>query len=120
VRWLADECVHADVVGDLRRAGHDVLYAAEVLRQTEDADLADEALRDGRILLAEDKDFGDLAFLKMRATPSIVLLRFSTARRALKSPCLLATIAKHGDAFDGNLTVIDERGVRQRPLERKG
>ena len=120
MRWLADECVHADVVSDLRRAGHDVLYAAEVSPQTEDSELADEALRDGRVLLTEDKDFGDLAFLKMRAMRGTVLLRFPTARRGLKSPRLLEAIARYGEAFYGNLTVIDERRVRQRPLERKG
>jgi predicted nuclease of predicted toxin-antitoxin system len=62
VRWLADECVHSDVVNALRVAGHDVLYAAESARQTADTILIDEAHSRGRILLTEDKDFGDLTF----------------------------------------------------------
>ena len=66
MHWLADECVHSPVVDELRNVGHDVVYAAEVARQTADVLLADEALREQRILLTEDKDFGEIVFLHAR------------------------------------------------------
>lgn len=120
MRWLADECVHSDVVRDLRLAGHDVRYAAEVFRQAADSDLADEAHRDGRILLTEDKDFGELAFQKLRAVPGIVLLRFPQERRFLKSPCLLDAIARYGLVLGDSFTVIQEKRTRRRPIARRG
>jgi predicted nuclease of predicted toxin-antitoxin system len=64
MRWLADECVHAPVVMGLRSDGHDVIYAAETATQTVDRGLAEEAHRTGRILLTEDRDFGELVFQK--------------------------------------------------------
>jgi predicted nuclease of predicted toxin-antitoxin system len=120
MRWLADECVHSDVVRDLRVSGHDVIYAAEVFRRTPDADIADEALRDGRILLTEDKDFGDIAFQQLRAVPAIVLLRFPQERRQLKSVRLLQVIARYGITLSGNFTVVEETRERQRPVPNQG
>ena len=120
MRWLIDECVHSDIVRDLRLAGHDVKYAAEVFRQTADADLADEALRDGRILITEDKDFGDIAFQKPHAVPGIILLRFPPERRGAKSRCLLDAIGQYEATLHENFTVVEETRVRQRLIPRWG
>ena len=116
MRRLADECVHAEIVRQLRAAGHDVLYAAESRRQAPDGDLADEALRTGRILITEDKDFGDLAFLELRQMPPTILLRFAPQRRALKSARLFEAIARHGTELQNGFTVIEEVQERRRPF----
>lgn len=118
MRWLADECVHAPVVAYLRAEGHDVVYAAETGQQTVDANLADEAIRSGRILLTEDKDFGELAFAERRSVPGIVLLRFPTAHRSEKWPGLKAAIDQHGETLYRSFTAIDRRRVRCQPLAR--
>jgi predicted nuclease of predicted toxin-antitoxin system len=62
VRWLADECVDAGLVSHLRAAGHDVIYMAEVSPAASDARVLMRAQAERRILLTEDKDFGDLVF----------------------------------------------------------
>jgi predicted nuclease of predicted toxin-antitoxin system len=62
VRWLADECVAAPLVNSLRAAGHDVTYVAEVAASLGDTDVIALAMRENRVLLTEDKDFGDLVF----------------------------------------------------------
>ncbi len=116
MRWLADECVHAPVVAALRAEGHDVVYAVEAGRRTVDADLASDALRSARILLTEDKDFGELAFAERRAIPGIVLLRFSPAHRSRKWPSLKAAIETYGDGLYRSFTVIDEQRSRCQPL----
>lgn len=59
MRWLADECIDAGLVTRLREAGHDVLYAAEVSSGASDADVLRLADEQDRVLLTEDKDFGD-------------------------------------------------------------
>lgn len=112
LRWLADECVHAPVVASLRAAGHDVVYAAETQRQTPDADLAQQALSDHRILLTEDKDFGELAFREQRIMSGIVLLRLSPPLRELKWSRLEAAIVQYGDALYRSFTVVDENRTR--------
>lgn len=116
MRWLADECVHAPVVAGLRADGHDVIYATETAGQTRDDNLAEEALRAGRILLTEDKDFGELVFRQRRPASGTVLLRFPAARRSMKLARLKATIEEHGEALYRAFTVVEESRARSRPL----
>jgi predicted nuclease of predicted toxin-antitoxin system len=116
VRWLADECVHAPVVASLRSDGHDVLYAAEILRQSADINLAQEALRTDRILLTEDKDFGELTFRERQTVPGILLLRFPTARRHLKWSQLQVAIRRYGGLLQRSFTVVEENRIRSRLL----
>jgi predicted nuclease of predicted toxin-antitoxin system len=80
VRWLADECVAARLVLQLRRAAHDVSYVAEDSPGSLDESIIDLAMHEGRLLLTEDKDFGDLVFGLGRPVPGIILLRVSPER----------------------------------------
>ena len=57
---LADECSDALVVDGLRGDGHDVLYVREVARGSDDDTVLQMAADQQRILLTEDKDFGEL------------------------------------------------------------
>jgi len=62
VRWLADECVDAPLIRQLRDAGHDVAYIVEGDAGATDAEIISRAHAESRLLLTEDKDFGELAF----------------------------------------------------------
>jgi predicted nuclease of predicted toxin-antitoxin system len=84
VRLLADENVPFVIVAWLRSQGHDVLYAAEVLVQTSDADLLTEAENQGYCILTEDKDFGELVFRDRRNTHGVILLRMENLTASLR------------------------------------
>ena len=60
MRFLADESCDYAVVRALRSAGHDVVAVADTNAQAPNTEVADLAASDGRILLTEDKDFGQL------------------------------------------------------------
>ena len=75
MRWLADECVDAALVRRLRGAGHDVIYAAEVASEATDAQILRRANDEHRLLLTEDKDFGEFVFRLHMTVPGLVLLR---------------------------------------------
>ncbi|MGH6872472.1 MAG: DUF5615 family PIN-like protein [Rhizomicrobium sp.] len=117
MRWFADECVHAIVVKELRNAGHDVIYAAEIARQTEDSRLAERTRQEGRILLTEDKDFGEIAFRNPSQAVATVLLRWPIQLRRAMWPQLQDAIAQYGDKLARGFTVIDETRVRYRSLD---
>jgi predicted nuclease of predicted toxin-antitoxin system len=116
VRWLADECVAAPLVGFLRTDGHDVHYIAEVAAGLSDTDVIALASREMRLLLTEDKDFGDLVFRRERAVPGVVLLRIGSEAPALKAIRLAAAIERYGDGLFGRYTVIEGGRFRSRRL----
>ena len=116
MRWLADECVDAGLVAGLRAAGHDVIYVAEVAPAESDATIIGRAQRDGRLLLTEDKDFGDLVFRQGKPVPGVVLLRVDPAMHALKAERLGAAIERFGDNLFGRYMIIEEARFRSRPL----
>jgi predicted nuclease of predicted toxin-antitoxin system len=116
VRWLADECVAASLVAVLRAGGHDVLYVAETDAGLSDTDVIALALREKRLLLTEDKDFGDLVFRRRSSVPGVVLMRIDSANPTLKTTRLAAAIERYGDGLFGRYTVLEEGRFRSRRL----
>jgi predicted nuclease of predicted toxin-antitoxin system len=117
VRWLADECVSPFIVARLRDRGQDVLYIAETDPGAPDSDIVGRADRERRLLLTEDKDFGELVFRWHRPAPGIVLLRFFPEARDQKWPQLAAAIDRYGDALLGRYTVVENDRIRSRLLD---
>jgi len=116
VRWLADECVDAALVSQLRGAGHDASYIAEIASGVTDTEALQRAQQEGRLFLTEDKDFGELVFRLKRAVPGVVLLRIDPEKSQLKWARLAAAIAKFAEGLFGRYVVIEEARFRSRPL----
>ena len=81
-----------------------------------DVDVVELAIREGRLLLTEDKDFGDLVFRRGRAVPGIVLLRISSESPRLQNERLMTAIDRYNDGLFGQYLVIEEARFRSRPL----
>jgi predicted nuclease of predicted toxin-antitoxin system len=116
MRWLADECVSAALVAHLRAMGHDVSYIAELAPAEADSSVMAHAQREARLLLTEDKDFGELVFRRGGAVPGLVLIRIDPERATLTSGRLDAAITRFGDSLFGRYTVVQEARFRSRPL----
>jgi predicted nuclease of predicted toxin-antitoxin system len=116
LRWLADECIDAALVLQMRQSGHDVLYAAEMASGASDPMILGHARTELRLLLTEDKDFGDLVFRSGQAVPGIVLLRIEPQQAQIKWPRLAAAIAHFGEALRGRYVVVEPARFRSRPL----
>jgi predicted nuclease of predicted toxin-antitoxin system len=116
MRFLADECCDAALVDALRRDGHDILYAIESLRGATDDSLLACAFFERRILLTEDKDFGELVYRLRRLTHGVVLLRFDVADRDLKVPRLRYLLEQETERLSGAFVVLEADKIRIRPL----
>jgi len=116
VRFPADECCDAALVGALRDDGHDVLYAVESLRGVTDDEVLHQAFSERRVLLTEDKDFGELVYRLRRPALGIVLLRFDVADRALKIPRLRRLLEQEARRLSSSFIVLEVDKVRIRPL----
>ena len=116
MRFLADECCDTGLVNALRDDGHDVLYALESLRGVSDDALLNLAFEEDRILLTEDKDFGELVFRLRKSTRGIILLRFDVPDRTLKIPRLRQLLTETAERLPGTFVVLETDKFRIRPL----
>ncbi len=91
MRFLADESCDFAVVRALREAGHEVVAIAEISPRATDEAVIEIALREERILLTEDKDFGRLVYAHRQITGGVLLLRFPARVRAGLPGAVIAT-----------------------------
>jgi hypothetical protein len=75
------------------------------------------AERDARLLLTEDKDFGELVFRRGATVPGLVLVRIDPDRKLLIASRLETAIARSGSSLFGRYTVVEEARFRSRPLQ---
>src|SRR5436305_6857881 len=76
MRFLANENFPGSAVESLAAAGHDIVWVRSIAPGASDADVLARAVREQRILLTFDKDFGELALASgLPRLCGIVLLR---------------------------------------------
>jgi predicted nuclease of predicted toxin-antitoxin system len=118
MRLLADENIDPALVAWLRGQGHDVLAVRETIPGAPDRHVLDLATEDERILLTEDKDFGEMLFRRRLPSSGIILLRFRTFTREEFFDLLTSFWPDiHRQAF-GHFVVVTNETLRIRPLPR--
>jgi predicted nuclease of predicted toxin-antitoxin system len=120
VRWFADECVDAGLVRRLCGAGHDVVYVPEFASGMTDAEVLRRAYDEHRLLVTEDKDFGEIVFRLHLPVPGLVLLRVDPERHLLKWVRLESAVQRFGQRLFGRYAVLKRLGsVRDRYSDRR-
>ena len=116
MRFLANENIPADAVTALERAGHDIVWVRTAAPGSKDEDILAWAMREGRVLLTFDQDFGELAWRAgLPASSGIVLFRLPMPAAAEAGAMLAARICERND-WAGHFTVIEPGRIRMRPL----
>ena len=118
MRFLADENVSRLVVDRLRIAGFDVASVGMTISGASDEVVLAAATREGRILVTEDRDFGELVIRQRIDVLGVVLLELDRLSNAAEADAVAAVIAANLDRLPGALMVIEPGKVRIRPLQR--
>jgi predicted nuclease of predicted toxin-antitoxin system len=116
MRLLTDENVHADLVAWFRAKGHDVVSAAESLAGASDETLLARATDEARVLVTDDKDFGELVVHRRLAASGVMLLRLRDASIAVRIARLASLWPEIERSLPGRFVVVGERKLRVRPL----
>jgi predicted nuclease of predicted toxin-antitoxin system len=106
MRFLADESCDIAIVKALRDAGHDALRVADLSPGAEDLFVIDLAHRERRILLTEDKDFGQLVYAHGQRTAGVIFLRYPFFTRQEISKQLVQLVLQHSDKLSGAFVTI--------------
>jgi len=112
MRFLADECCDFVLAKALRAAGHDVRTTREVCPGAEDSFVGDLAVREKRILLTEDKDFGQLVFAQGRGMVGIVFLRYPHECRDRVSRTLTELVRTMRERLAGSFVTVQPGRIR--------
>lgn len=115
MKFLLDACASSRTLKKaLADLGHDVLSAQDEHARASDETLLALAHEEHRVLITEDKDFGELVFLRRRPHPCII--RLVELRVAEKVEAIRELIEEHGEALGtGAIIVVTRNRVRIRP-----
>jgi predicted nuclease of predicted toxin-antitoxin system len=112
LRFLVDESVSADVTDYLRSVGQDVLSIAEVERGAVDENILARAVTERRILITNDKDFGEIVFRSGQAHHGVLLLRLRNESAANQVQTIAALMRQFPDYITGQFAVVKEDSLR--------
>lgn len=116
MRFLVDECTGVDVVRALRDAGYDVLAVSESMPGADDAEILARAVAEERIVVTNDKDFGELVFRSGQEHHGVLLLRLQDESVANRVRVVTSVLAEHAVRLPGSFTVATDHNIRIRPL----
>ena len=112
MRFLADESCDFAIVRALRTSGHDVLAVSEVKPAAPDREVIELGFSTGRILLTEDKDFGQLYFVARANSSGVIFFRFAASARMALADSAVRLIKQLGDRLEGKFVVVQPGRVR--------
>lgn len=114
--FLVDESCPRAVADSLRDAGHDARYAADTNRRADDVALVALAQAEGRVIVSEDFDFGELLVRHRLQAPGAIVLHMPRTDPQTRAKRLIAVLKIKDLEFVGKLTIVSSRQVRQRPI----
>lgn len=114
LKFLADESLESRIVLFLRDKGYDILAISEVTPSIKDTEVLKIARNENRVIITNDKDFGDLVFFNHLKHTGIILCRFKTERIQYKIDAITKLLKYHKNKLVGNFVVVDETEVRIR------
>ncbi len=115
MRLLANENFPKASVIALRENGYNVLSIGEDNPSIQDHEVIDIAIKEERLILTFDKDYGELVFKKgLKPPQGIIYLRIGTFAPKEPAEIIDKLIKSHKFDFDRHLTVVDNNFVRQR------
>lgn len=109
-RFLADESRDFAVVRALREATFDVVAIVEHSPGATDDQVIALSVREQRVLLTEDKDFGQLVFAANRESAGVIFVRFPASARGSLRTRVVDTVRREQDRLVGAFVVLQPPG----------
>jgi len=115
---LADENIPKKALETLRQQGIDIVSVADFSIGLSDQDVIKTAIRENRVIVTFDKDFGELIVKRRLKPPGLIFLRLTEI-----SPTEVAgrikDLIKRQIVLDGNIVVVQDDRVRVAPMRRR-
>ncbi|MEW6572207.1 MAG: DUF5615 family PIN-like protein [Bacillota bacterium] len=112
MRFIVDECTGPAVARWLRQNEHDVFSVYEEARGLDDESILQKAAAEDRILITNDKDFGEMIFRERKSHSGVILLRLEDESAENKIRVLERLLQRYADRISHSFVVTTETTVR--------
>lgn len=117
IKFLADVNIEKGIVECLQNYGFDVKWIPDYNCEMNDADLLVMANNEKRILITNDKDFGELVFLRKQITFGIILIRVKEQNTTGKVALLEKLILNYEKKIPNHFILISKNRFKFIPME---
>jgi len=112
VRFIADVNVEKPIVDYLSEDGYDIKWVPDYNCEILDEDLLNLANAEKRVLITNDKDFGELIFLQRRLSAGIILFRVKGQRVEDKVKLVKKLLDKYSEKILNHFIVMTKEKIR--------
>ncbi|MGH7884924.1 MAG: DUF5615 family PIN-like protein [Thermodesulfobacteriota bacterium] len=117
LKFLVDVNIEKPIIELLSEKGFDIKCVANVNKKLSDEGVIKLANQEERILITNDKDFGELLFYSKKISIGIILFRIKGQNQKEKFVFLDKLLMKHSDKISRHFVVISNKKLRFIPLE---
>ncbi len=112
MRFLVDECTGPAVARWLEEREHEVFSVFDEAPGIPDDEVLRKAANEQRVLVTNDKDFGEKVYRQRRSHHGVILLRLDDERSQNKIAVLQELLEKYKGELPGQFVVVTEKQVR--------
>ncbi len=116
IKFLVDESSGGKLYNFLLLKGFDAKFVSGFMPRASDSDVLDFAEKEERILITNDKDFGELVFRFNKPATGVILLRLSLDTPKNRQTYLDSLLNNFSDKLESNFCVVTESHVRVRKI----
>ncbi|MBS3080028.1 DUF5615 family PIN-like protein [Candidatus Pacearchaeota archaeon] len=116
VRFLVDESSGKRISIFLKSKDFDVKFVGDEMHKADDLDILKSAENEKRVLITNDKDFGELIFRLKMPSSGVILLRLKKDNYKNREKYLEFLLNNYLNRLEDNFIVIDESSVRFREI----
>ncbi len=115
-KFLADEGFSFSITSILKKRGFNIKWVGDISPGISDMAVYKIAQNEDRIILTEDKDFGELAVRFKLKICGVVILRISSKEKELRNERVFELLERFPEKLEGHLIIIDSQKFRFREL----
>ncbi|PIU36983.1 hypothetical protein CO005_02095 [Candidatus Roizmanbacteria bacterium CG_4_8_14_3_um_filter_34_9] len=112
MKFLIDESIEYRIVGFLRSLDYNTLSVAESFSSLDDKIILSIAYKESRIIITNDKDFGELIYKLQLPHKGIILIRLFEENYQSKEDKLKLILKKFKSKLQNTFTIVSKNKIR--------
>jgi predicted nuclease of predicted toxin-antitoxin system len=117
IKFLANVNVEKPIVDFLTKKGFDIKWITNIDKRISDVQVCEIANNEKRIVVTNDKDFGEIAFFQRKISFGVILLRIKGQDPSEKIALLSKLLDKYHEKIPNHFVVVTREKFRFIPLE---